>query len=234
MIGAVRRGGAHFSVTVPVNSSVRAVITRIPQDAWTAIEYPQAIWDDQLRRWVSDAGVAEIQYAAFTSRKKNEQVTARMIVRRVRARNDKAAEGQDELFPVWRCHAVFTDSPFEIIQAEGQHRDHAIVEQVIADLNDGILASRTLARARTATVRRDIIAVAARAARCCGGLTSPDSVRTLTPETAPRPQTPAQEPPDTPQNRQRQHKHARKQIVEARADNRRTRHSTGGSRLRPR
>ena len=47
-----------------------------------------------------------------------------------------------------------------------------------------------------------------------------------------RPQTPAQEPPDTPQNRQRQGKHARKQLVEGRPDNRRTRHSTGGSRLR--
>jgi GntR family transcriptional regulator len=37
---------------------------------------------------------------------------------------------------------------------------------------------------------------------------------------------------DTPQNRQRQGEHAPKQLVEARADNRRTRHSTGGSRLR--
>ena len=34
----------------------------------------------------------------------------------------------------------FTDSPFELIQAEAQHRDHAIVEQVLADLNDGPLA----------------------------------------------------------------------------------------------
>ena len=37
-------------------------------------------------------------------------------------------------------HAVFTDSPFELIQAEGQHRDHAIVEQVFADVTDGPLA----------------------------------------------------------------------------------------------
>jgi hypothetical protein len=37
-------------------------------------------------------------------------------------------------------HAVFTDSPFELVQAEGQHRDHAIVEQVFADWTGGPLA----------------------------------------------------------------------------------------------
>jgi hypothetical protein len=31
--------------------------------------------------------------------------------------NTKAADGQAGLFPVWRYHAVFTDSPFEMIQA---------------------------------------------------------------------------------------------------------------------
>jgi DDE family transposase len=195
VISAVRRHGAHFSVTVPMNSSIRAAIARIPEDAWTPIEYPQAIWDDQLGCWISDAEVAEIGYTAFTSKKK-QQVTARLVVRRVRARNDKAAQGQDELFPVWRYHAVFTDSPFELIQAEGQHRDHAIVEQVLADLNSGplahlpsgvftanaawlviaamahnllraagTLAGPRYAKARTATVRRDLITIGARTAR---------------------------------------------------------------------
>jgi hypothetical protein len=42
-IGTIRRNRAHFSVTVPMNSSVRATIAAIPEDAWTAIEYPQAI-----------------------------------------------------------------------------------------------------------------------------------------------------------------------------------------------
>jgi hypothetical protein len=50
------------------------------------------------------------------------------------------ASGQGEFFPAWRYHAVFTDSPFELIQAEGQHRDRAIIEQVFADLSDGPLA----------------------------------------------------------------------------------------------
>ena len=139
VIAAIRRAGALFSVTVPMDPKVKAAIAAIPEDAWTAIKYPRAIWDDQLRAWVSDAEVAEVTYTAFTS-KKGQAVTARLIVRRVRDLNKQAAAGQDELFPVWRYHAVFTDSPFELIQAEGQHRDHAIVEQVFADVTDGPLA----------------------------------------------------------------------------------------------
>jgi Transposase DDE domain group 1 len=195
VIGAVRGHGARFSVTVPVNSSIRAAIAAIGEDAWTAIRYPRAIRDDQLDCWISDAEVAETEYTAFAS-KKGRAVTARLIVRRVRDLNKKAGAGQDELFPVWRYHAVFTDSPFELVQAEGQHRDHAVVEQVFADVTSGplahmpsgifaanaawlsiaamahnlvraagALASLPLAKARGATIRRDLIAVAARTAR---------------------------------------------------------------------
>ncbi|MGH3418435.1 MAG: hypothetical protein ACRDOD_02370 [Streptosporangiaceae bacterium] len=91
---------------------------------------------------------------------------------------------------------MFTDSPFELIQAEGQHRDHAIVEQFFADITSGplahmpsgvfaanaawlstaamahnllraagALASLPFAKARAATIRRDLVAVAARTAR---------------------------------------------------------------------
>ena len=112
--GAIRRAGARFSVTVPMNASIRAAIAAIPGDAWTPIRYPRAIWDDQLDAWVSDAEVAEVSYTAFMS-KKGQAVTARLIVRRVRDLNKHAADGQDELFPLWRYHAVFTDSPFELI-----------------------------------------------------------------------------------------------------------------------
>jgi hypothetical protein len=41
---------------------------------------------------------------------------------------------QGELFPVYRHHAVFTGSTFDLPTAETQHRDHAIIEQVLADL----------------------------------------------------------------------------------------------------
>ena len=42
--------------------------------------------------------------------------------------------------PPYRYHAVFTDSPFTLVQAEAQHRGHAIIEQVFADLIAGPLA----------------------------------------------------------------------------------------------
>jgi Transposase DDE domain group 1 len=139
VIAAIRRQGARFSVTAPNNSRVQAAIARIAEDAWTPIRYPRALWDDQLGCWVSEAEVAETQHTAFEQNREGA-VTARLIVRRVRDQNKKAAEGMDELFPVWRYHAVFTDSPFETVQAEADHRDHAIIEQVLADLYDGPLA----------------------------------------------------------------------------------------------
>ncbi len=139
VIAAIRRGGAFFSVTVRMDAKVRAAIAAIGEDAWTPITYPNEIWDEDQQRWISDAQVAETEYTAFTS-KKGRAVTARLIVRRVRDLNRKAAEGQDELFRLWRYHAICTDPPFELIQAESQHRDHAIVEQVFADLTSGPLA----------------------------------------------------------------------------------------------
>ena len=49
---AARTAGACFSVTVRADPKVRAAIAAIGEDAWTAIRYPRAIWDDQLRCWV--------------------------------------------------------------------------------------------------------------------------------------------------------------------------------------
>jgi hypothetical protein len=64
--GAVRRGGARFSVTVNMDSKIAAAIAAIPGETWTAIQYPRAIWDDQPCCRVSDAQVAEVSYSAFT------------------------------------------------------------------------------------------------------------------------------------------------------------------------
>jgi hypothetical protein len=136
VLSAIRRGGACFSVTVRMDPRIRAAIAAIPETAWTPITYPRAIWDEDQNRLISDAEVAEVPYTAFAS-KKGQAITARLIVRRVKDLNRKAASGQDELFTIWRYHALFTDSPFEMIQAEAQHRDHAIVEQVFADLTSG-------------------------------------------------------------------------------------------------
>ena len=87
--GAVRWAGARFSVTMNMDPKIAAAIAAIPEQAWTPICYPRAIWDDRLRCWVSDAEVAEVPYTAFTS-KKGQAITARLIVRRVRDLNKQA------------------------------------------------------------------------------------------------------------------------------------------------
>jgi hypothetical protein len=38
-----------FSVTIPMDPKAKAAIAGVPESAWTAIEYPQAIWDDHAR-----------------------------------------------------------------------------------------------------------------------------------------------------------------------------------------
>jgi hypothetical protein len=176
VIAAIRRPGAFFSVTVPMYAKVRAVIAAIPEDARTAIRYPRAIWDDQLGAWVSDAEVAETTYTAF-AHDKDRAVTARLIVRRVRDLNKKASAGQDELFPAWRYHAVFTDSPFELVQAEGQHRDHAVVEQVFADISDGPLAHLPSGKFAANAAWLAIAAMAHNLVRAAGALASRDYAR---------------------------------------------------------
>ena len=142
VVAAARRGGARFSITARKDRAVTKAIASIPDDGWIKIRYPKAIFDEQLSQWVSDAEVAEIGYTAFASRGEAGQVTARLIVRRVRDANPahKIENKQGELFPVWRHHAVFTDSPLPMLQAEADHRRHAIIEQVIADLKSGPLA----------------------------------------------------------------------------------------------
>ncbi len=198
VIAAARRHKTRFSITARKDRAVSAAIASIGEDAWTAIRYPHAVFDEQLRQWVSDAEVAEIAFTAFTSRPKAQRVTARLIVRRVRDANPEhvQANAQGELFPVWRHHAVFTDSPLPMLEAEADHRRHAIIEQVIADLKNGplahlpsgnfaansawlvlaaiafnltralgALASTFHAKATTATVRRQLINVAARVTR---------------------------------------------------------------------
>jgi hypothetical protein len=141
VIAAARRLGACFSITARMNPAIRAAIASISETAWVAIKYPQALWDEDGQCWISDAEIAEITYTAFTGRKKSEQVTARLVVRRVKRLNGAGVpQGQGELFTTWRFHAVFTDSPLTLLETEKAHRAHAIVEQVIADLKNSALA----------------------------------------------------------------------------------------------
>jgi hypothetical protein len=197
VIGACRRRDVRFSVTARLNPSVVKAIASIRDDAWTAIKYPNAVFDEDEQRWISDAEVAEVPYTAFGSRPTRQQVTARLIVRRVKRLNPDP--GQAELFGAFRYHAVFTDSPLPMRDAEAAHRGHAIIEQVIADLKAGplahlpsgrfnangawlvcaaiafnltraagALASTFHAKATTSTIRAQLIGVPARMARPAG------------------------------------------------------------------
>jgi hypothetical protein len=141
VVAAARRGGAHFSITARMNAAVVKAIASIDEAAWAPIRYPRAVWDDEGQCWISDAEVAQVPFTTFTSRRKADHVTARLIVRRVRRLNPGSVPaGQGELFSTWRYHAIFTDSPQPMLEAERTHRGHAVVEQVIADLKAGPLA----------------------------------------------------------------------------------------------
>ncbi|MDQ2837160.1 MAG: IS1380 family transposase [Actinomycetota bacterium] len=142
VIAAAHRGGARFSITARKGPAVLRAISAIPDTGWTRIEYPNAVFDEQLQQWISDAEVAEVPFTAFTSRPQREQISARLIVRRVRDANPAhtVTNDQGELFPAWRHHALFTDTPQPMLDAEADHRRHAIIEQVHADLKAGPLA----------------------------------------------------------------------------------------------
>jgi hypothetical protein len=75
VLGALRRGGACFSVTVPMRRDVRAAIEAIPDSAWTPITYPRAIWDENQKRLIADAQVAEVPYTAFATKRKGQAIT---------------------------------------------------------------------------------------------------------------------------------------------------------------
>jgi hypothetical protein len=147
---SARDAKVRFWITARMNPAVRKAITQIA-DSWTPITYPKAVWDENEQRLVSDAEIAEIEFTAFTSRRKSEQITGRLIVRRVKRLNPISKPGrtgnaltaqQQELFATYRYHVVFSDSPLTLVQAEKSHREHAIIEQVIADLKAGPMAHR--------------------------------------------------------------------------------------------
>ena len=138
VIGACRRRKVRFSLTCRIDAKIRAACANISDAQWIDIKYPQAVWDDDAGRWISDAQIAETTYTAFAGTR--HAVTARLIVRRIRRDDPAQVPGQEELVPAYRYHAVLTDSPFVLVQAEAQHRGHAIIEQVNADLIAGPLA----------------------------------------------------------------------------------------------
>ena len=107
-VGAAIHGGADVSVTVRLDAKVRKAIAAIDDDAWTPIEYTDAVFDQASGTWVSRAEVAEIPFTAFSSKKADQRVPGRLVVRRIPDLNPRAKTGQDALFDTWRFHAFFT------------------------------------------------------------------------------------------------------------------------------
>lgn len=194
IVRTIIKTGARFSVGMPLNSRVRTAIAGIPETAWTTIEYPWKIPDPDTGELISAADIAEVDYTAFTSLTVDEQVAARLIVRRIPERNRN--KQQDPLFPAFRYHAIFTNNPAPLTEAEPAHRGHAVIEQVFSDLKAsalahlpsgnvhanaawlvcaaitfnttralGTLAAGRLARATTPTIRARIINIPARISR---------------------------------------------------------------------
>ena len=144
-VHAAIKGGAAVSVTVRMDQAVKKAIAAIDSNAWTTIEYTDAIFEEATGRWISRAEIAEITFTAFAAQKRSEQVPGRLVVRRIpdfNAEKNKAT-GQDTLFDMWRFHAFFTTADPEILDtvaADKTHRHHAVIEQVHADLKNSALA----------------------------------------------------------------------------------------------
>src|SRR4051812_21845118 len=115
VLGRLEKARWQYSIAVRMTRTVRAGVEQIDENAWTPIDdYPKD-------------GEAQIAETAYGQR--------RLIVRRTRLLGAQA-----ELFPDWRHFAFVTNRTEEITIVEAEHRDHAAVEQVIADLKDQALA----------------------------------------------------------------------------------------------
>jgi hypothetical protein len=66
-LAAAINAGAAVSVTTRTDQAVKRAIVSIDDEAWEAIEYTNAVYDEDTRTWISTAEVAEIAFTAFTS-----------------------------------------------------------------------------------------------------------------------------------------------------------------------
>jgi hypothetical protein len=110
----LEQAGWQYSIGVRMTKHIRRAVEQIDEQAWQTIEYP-------------DAGEAQIAETTYGGR--------RLIVRRTRLLGSQA-----QLWPDWRHFAFLTNRTDDIAVVEAEHRDHAVVEQVIADLKDQALA----------------------------------------------------------------------------------------------
>lgn len=110
----LEKAGWRYSIGVRMQKGVAAAVEAVSEDAWQAIDYPEE----------GEAQIAETVHGG-----------RRLIVRRTRLLGPQA-----ELWPDWRHFAFITNRDEDIALVEAEHREHAVVEQVIADLKDQALA----------------------------------------------------------------------------------------------
>ena len=72
-----------MSITARQDPAVKRAIGTIADDAWTKIQYTNAIYDPDTHTWISVAEVAEVPFTAFSSRPKKDQIHGRLVVRRI-------------------------------------------------------------------------------------------------------------------------------------------------------
>jgi hypothetical protein len=110
----LEKAGWQYSIGARMIKTVRAAVEAIDEGAWTKIEdYPEE----------GEAQIAETVHGG-----------RRLIVRRTRLVGPQA-----ELWPDWRHFCFITNRDENIAIVEAEHREHAVVEQVIADLKDQAL-----------------------------------------------------------------------------------------------
>lgn len=141
-IHAALTDGADVSITARMTPNIQNAIATIPDTSWETIEYTDALFDEDTQTWISSAEVAEVPFIAFASKKAADQVPGRLVVRRIPELNKKNID-QPGLFDLYRFHAVFTTADPDLlgtVAADKTHRQHAVIEQVNADLKASALA----------------------------------------------------------------------------------------------
>ena len=141
-IHAALTAGADVSITARMTPNIQNAIATIPDTSWETIEYTDALFDEDTQTWISSAEVAEVPFIAFASKKAADQVPGRLVVRRIPELNKKNID-QPGLFDLHRFHAVFTTADPDLlgtVAADKTHRQHAVIEQVNADLKASALA----------------------------------------------------------------------------------------------
>ena len=182
-IAAALKAGADVSITVRLDTRIKTAITAIPNDAWTPIEYTDALYDEGTRTWISRAEVAEIPFTAFAAQRNTNHVPGRLVVRRIPDLNPSNNHGQDALFDTWRFHAFFTTTDptvADTVAADKTHRGHAIIKQVHADLKNSALAHLPSGKF-TANAPWLVLAVMAfNLTRAAASITGPDLAKATT------------------------------------------------------